>query len=192
MVERQILGDYWRDGAVCVRNAFDAGFVDLACQAIEADLADATTAGVLFPVLWEHGDDGARDPDGRSSGAAPPSRGDRPGRPGDGGAPRVDRRPHRHDASRQRRGHRCQPDRCRSSSRRHRGQQQSSLPVQADDPVDRRRQPGHRADRRRARRDQRGLSVRPQPARVGAIATSTCACAHSTSTATPATRSSVA
>ena len=40
MVERQILGDYWRDGAVCVRNAFDARFVDLARQAIEANLAD--------------------------------------------------------------------------------------------------------------------------------------------------------
>ena len=40
MVERQILGDYWRDGAVCVRDAFDARFVDLARQAIDANLAD--------------------------------------------------------------------------------------------------------------------------------------------------------
>ena len=51
MVERQILGDYWRDGAVCVRNAFDAGFVDLARQAIEANLADARRR--VLPVLWE-------------------------------------------------------------------------------------------------------------------------------------------
>lgn len=32
-------GDYWRDGAVCVRNAFDPAFVALAAQAIDANLA---------------------------------------------------------------------------------------------------------------------------------------------------------
>ena len=51
MVERQILGDYWRDGAVCVRNAFDARFVDLARQAIDANLADARRR--VLSVLWE-------------------------------------------------------------------------------------------------------------------------------------------
>ena len=33
-------GDYWRDGAVCVRGAFDAGLVELARRAVEANLAD--------------------------------------------------------------------------------------------------------------------------------------------------------
>jgi hypothetical protein len=33
-------GDYWRYGAVCVRDAFDLHFVDLAREAIEANLAE--------------------------------------------------------------------------------------------------------------------------------------------------------
>ena len=33
-------GDFWRDGAVCVRNAFSAADVDLARAAIDANLAD--------------------------------------------------------------------------------------------------------------------------------------------------------
>jgi ectoine hydroxylase-related dioxygenase (phytanoyl-CoA dioxygenase family) len=36
----EIEGDFWRDGAVCVRGAFGPGDVDLARQAIDADLAD--------------------------------------------------------------------------------------------------------------------------------------------------------
>ena len=40
-------------------------------------------------------------------------------------------------------------------------------PVQAAHPADRRRQPDHRADRRRAGRDQRGLPLGAEPARVG-------------------------
>jgi ectoine hydroxylase-related dioxygenase (phytanoyl-CoA dioxygenase family) len=36
----EIEGDFWRDGAVCVRGAFAPGDVDLARQAIDADLAD--------------------------------------------------------------------------------------------------------------------------------------------------------
>ena len=35
----EVEGDYWRDGAVCVRNAFDASFVELAREAIDANLA---------------------------------------------------------------------------------------------------------------------------------------------------------
>jgi ectoine hydroxylase-related dioxygenase (phytanoyl-CoA dioxygenase family) len=35
-----IEGDFARDGAVCVRGAFDEGFVDLAREAIDANLAD--------------------------------------------------------------------------------------------------------------------------------------------------------
>ena len=44
--ERQILGDFWHDGAVCVRNAFDARFVDLAREAIDGRLR----ASMWFPV----------------------------------------------------------------------------------------------------------------------------------------------
>ncbi|WP_116997751.1 phytanoyl-CoA dioxygenase family protein [Desertimonas flava] len=36
----RIEGDFQRDGAVCVRGAFDPGFVALAAEAIEANLAD--------------------------------------------------------------------------------------------------------------------------------------------------------
>lgn len=35
-----IEGDFWRDGAVCVRRAFDVEWVELARAAIDADLAD--------------------------------------------------------------------------------------------------------------------------------------------------------
>ena len=40
MGDWKIEGDYWRDGAVCVRDAFDDLFVDLARDAIEANLAE--------------------------------------------------------------------------------------------------------------------------------------------------------
>jgi ectoine hydroxylase-related dioxygenase (phytanoyl-CoA dioxygenase family) len=36
----RVEGDYWRDGAVCVRGALDGGLVDLARAAVEANLAD--------------------------------------------------------------------------------------------------------------------------------------------------------
>ena len=36
----EIEGDYWRDGAVCVRQAFDAQAIELAREAIDANLAD--------------------------------------------------------------------------------------------------------------------------------------------------------
>ena len=32
-------GDFWRDGAVCVRQAFEPEWVELAAEAIEANLA---------------------------------------------------------------------------------------------------------------------------------------------------------
>jgi ectoine hydroxylase-related dioxygenase (phytanoyl-CoA dioxygenase family) len=44
--ERQIVGDFWRDGAVCVRNAFHARFVDLAREAIDANLADLSPLAI--------------------------------------------------------------------------------------------------------------------------------------------------
>lgn len=36
----QVEGDFWADGAVCVRGAFDPGMVALACDAIEYNLAE--------------------------------------------------------------------------------------------------------------------------------------------------------
>ena len=44
----QIEGDYARDGAVCVRGAFDAAAVEMARAAIEANLAD------LSPTATQH------------------------------------------------------------------------------------------------------------------------------------------
>lgn len=49
-------GDFGRDGAVCVRQAFSADEVALAARAIEANLA-ALSPGApldhrLFPILW--------------------------------------------------------------------------------------------------------------------------------------------
>jgi ectoine hydroxylase-related dioxygenase (phytanoyl-CoA dioxygenase family) len=40
----EVLGDYWRDGAVCVRGAFTAEQVALARRAIDANLADLSSA----------------------------------------------------------------------------------------------------------------------------------------------------
>jgi ectoine hydroxylase-related dioxygenase (phytanoyl-CoA dioxygenase family) len=39
----RIDGDYWRDGAVCVRGAFSASEVEMARDAIDANLADLST-----------------------------------------------------------------------------------------------------------------------------------------------------
>jgi ectoine hydroxylase-related dioxygenase (phytanoyl-CoA dioxygenase family) len=49
---RQVLGDYWRDGAVCVRNAFGPDDVALAREAIDANLA------ALSPYAKRASDDG--------------------------------------------------------------------------------------------------------------------------------------
>lgn len=38
--QRQVIGDFWRDGAVCVRNAVSPDQIDLARRAIDANLAD--------------------------------------------------------------------------------------------------------------------------------------------------------
>ena len=97
----------------------------------------------------------------------------------------ADRRPGRHDA-RTPTAPASPPTRsaCRVRIAVDRGERQPPLPVQAADPADGRGQPGHRAARRRAGRDQRGLPVGAQPARQRCTATSTSACAGSTATAT--------
>ena len=69
-----------------------------------------------------------------------------------------------------------------------RGRPQPPVPVQAADPPHRRRQPGHRAARRRGGRDQRGLPVGARTCGATCSATSTCGSATSTATASSTTR----
>ena len=57
-----IEGDFWRDGAVCVRGAFTPEQVDLARRAIDANLADLSPLAKRASA----GDDGAFVEDFRS------------------------------------------------------------------------------------------------------------------------------
>ena len=151
-------------------------------------LADELPAGApmdhpLFPVLsdppgedraparsgqhrpaWP-GHDRPADRHRRPPRAAPASPGGHARRAGVRRDPDADRRPHRHDAPRRGRRPGCQPGPRAGAHRRDPRPPQRPLPVQAADPPDRRRQPDHRAARRRAGRDQRGVPLRPRPAR---------------------------
>ena len=78
-IAASLLDDYERDGAVCLRGAFDVGWIELLHGAVERDIADpgpnatnfaeGSTAGTFFGdmFMWR------RDPDFRAAAVASPA-----------------------------------------------------------------------------------------------------------------------